>query len=177
MGIRAGRAGCRWTLLLVAMGGGCLAAPEVEPGGGEASPRREVASLGLAPENPLEQIRGLHVVGSSVLPALVGELRVIRPGTPDANEMHIIWCIRALRSLTGQEFQHVTAGTDPCELQEFLGRDGPLPFFAEWMSRGRVYVAPRDVQAAVIADWRAWVRAHPACRIRDYAFWPDGWYF
>ena len=34
--------------------------------------------------------------------------------------------------------------------------DEPLGYAMEWMSRGRVYVAPRDVQEKVIAAWKTW---------------------
>jgi hypothetical protein len=100
-----------------------------------------------------------------------------------ASSMHVIWCIRALRYLTGgldftarthyqfKKFEH--------ERKHFLTIKSKeeLPFFGVWMSRDIVYIAPQDVQSEIIVKWRNWYlqngisfHYHPSENI-------DEWYF
>ena len=81
--------------------------------------------------------------------------------------MRVIWSIRALRYLTGQEFrartEHVFGNSDSEQTRkDLLTSHGKrtVSFFAEWMSRGSIYVAPGDAQREIIRQWRAWHAAH-----------------
>jgi hypothetical protein len=115
---------------------------------------------------------------------LINELRVI-PEThikgysqeqyPES--MHVIWCLRALRSLTGKSFFCKTKYKfNPKEernriywlykdkktncsvdwLNESFKYD--IPFFAVWMSRDSIFIAPPDVQKSIINQWREWYK-------------------
>lgn len=78
--------------------------------------------------------------------------------------MHVIWCIRALRYLTGGlDFEGRTAhefGKSQTEQDRkyWLDRDedGELAFFAVWPSREATYIAPEDAQEVIINKWREW---------------------
>jgi hypothetical protein len=103
--------------------------------------------------------------------------------SPDRQALAAVWRIRALRFLTAcQDFRAPTTDrlSHPDEVgRQFLERRGrrQLPFFAVWMSRDSVYLAPPDTQAAVIARWRRWFAdegstfAYRACESTD------DWYF
>ncbi len=118
---------------------------------------------------------------------LIKTLRVLSDKTllPDEQRsrpetMQVIWSLRALCSITGGS--RFTAGTQyPFNLAEeaegrrrdFLrARDGELRFFAVWMSRDVLYIAPRDVQAAIIDKWINWYTANG--QTFHYTS-PDGW--
>ena len=77
--------------------------------------------------------------------------------------IHVIWSIRALRYLTRQEFRaptaHVFGDTENEQTRhDLLSAHGTktVAFFAEWMSRGSIYIAPTDAQIKIISDWRTW---------------------
>jgi hypothetical protein len=124
--------------------------------------------------DPSCSLERLHLDGHRSAAALVRELRVVNPDphTEDHDRWwHGVWCERALRSLTGERFEfapvdhriRVADCAGPVEHcpYRFIDFDGePLPFFAEWMSRARVYVSPRDVQQSVIDAWTAWHAEH-----------------
>jgi len=87
--------------------------------------------------------------------------------------MRVIWALRALRYLTHcQDFRAPTA-ENPRNWDEmrrgFLLRDDDIhtpaktwkpsdgvPFFATWMSRDSVFIAPRDAQQKIIMQWVRW---------------------
>ena len=121
--------------------------------------------------DPCESVGKLHSYGRQMVPLLIGELRVIDPNPAKANTdgwWHAAWCERALRSMTGQRFKFHTRQKLPRDLAEFHVPEEPLGYVVEWMSRARVSLAPRDVQAKVIEAWKAWhasqgkaFRVHP----------------
>jgi hypothetical protein len=102
---------------------------------------------------------------------------------------HVIWCVRALRSLTGGlDFRAKTAhdfGDTEVERNRewFIGgeqfrKDGTVNFFGVWMSRDSLYIAPRDAQVKIIQMWRSWYET----KGRNFAYPPfkedpDIWYF
>lgn len=120
-------------------------------------------------------IRELRVVVETEITALDQEKH--------AAAMRVIWSIRALRYLTGgldfkgrtkYEFKETES-----ERTYFLTRAGEeeLPFFAVWMSRDTVYIAPPDAQGEIIEKWNRWYsergetfRYNPSKSI-------DEWYF
>ena len=72
----------------------------------------------------------------------------------------VVWNIRALRSLTGLDFTPLRKQEEEAH---FLGHDAntdTVHFFGTWMSRDRVWVAPRDAQTAIIRKWREWLTQH-----------------
>ena len=130
-------------------------------------------------------LRSLHVVHDT---HVVGYQQEKHPET-----MRVIWALRALRYLTHcQEFRAATA-EDPAKWDEvrrdWLLRDergasvsqwkptDRMRFFATWMSRDSVFIAPPDAQTVIIAQWRQWYRDKGSA----YRFQPcesaDDWYF
>jgi hypothetical protein len=111
-----------------------------------------------------------------------------------AKTMRVIWALRALRYLTHcQDFRAPTAD-NPTKWDEvrrdFLLRDDTgapvenwkrtdgVPFFATWMSRDSVFIAPRDAQEKIIMQWVRWYRDEGS---RGFHFQAcesvDWWYF
>ncbi|MGO9167616.1 MAG: hypothetical protein ACLP56_12175 [Candidatus Sulfotelmatobacter sp.] len=104
---------------------------------------------------------------------------------------HVIWCLHALRYLTGGlEFRATTNHHfGKGELEEnrkwFVGgerfsKDGTVRFFGVWMSRDSLYIAPRDAQRVIVEEWRVWYRTKGTTfayidpnKEQD----PDLWYF
>jgi len=117
-----------------------------------------------------EVVRELHECGSVAVRLLVAELQVIDPESLDDPRWgHMVWCERALRSITGQEF--LFESSEPLgRLAEFRGKGDRLGYVEEWMSLARVYVAPRDVQRKVIESWYTWLKKHA----RGFAVHPFG---
>jgi hypothetical protein len=112
-------------------------------------------------------------------------------GTNWKDTWHVIWCLRALRYLTGGlEFRAKTAyhfGDGQIEQRRkwFVGgeefsKDGTVRFFGVWMSRDSTYIAPRDAQAGIIRKWKAWYEQHGTtfsyvgAKAQES---PDVWYF
>jgi len=80
---------------------------------------------------------------------------------------HVVWCLRALRTLTGgldfrAKTNHRFGDSEIEETREwFTGgeqfkKDGTVHFFGVWMSRDSLYIAPRDAQLKIIGMWRRW---------------------
>ncbi len=104
----------------------------------------------------------------SAVRLLIGELSpitgVTRISPEDISrhlkEVHVIWCIRALRYLTGVDFtaktQHKFKKED--EVRAYVLRDsGDLfRFFAVRMAHDVIYISPRDVQVKIISKWQNW---------------------
>jgi hypothetical protein len=168
-----------------------LCTPYLSTGENEKSVREsilieKVTQLGLTDENPLDQIVTIHKDAYLAAPLLLKELKLIAPynmqcydlNDLDKTAMHVIWCIRALRSITGKQFAANTETIKKVPIQEYLGKRNPLPFFTEWMSRAKIYVAPQDVQKKIIKKWKVFLEKNPNFQIRKYNFWEDDdWYF
>ena len=73
-----------------------------------------------------------------------------------------VWAVRALRYLTGKDFRAPTThvfGRDEDERtrEQLLKKEHEtVTFFATWMSRDSVYIAPADAQRTIIEAWRRW---------------------
>lgn len=126
-----------------------------------------VASLGPAtrPED-VKQFRGS---GRDAVRLLIATLETIPedkvlPEAKNAHRstLHVVWAVRALRYLTGENFRapttHVFGSDEDEQMREELLKkeDGTVAFFATWMSRDSVYVAPADAQRTIIEAWRRW---------------------
>ena len=101
------------------------------------------------------------------------------------DSMHVIWCMRYLRSITGGlEFEAGSAADIRSrhlpELQEYwiLNQSGDqVRMYGVWMSRDSIYIAPQDIQQAVIAKWKHWYAANGATFHYVYDTHWDDWYF
>lgn len=127
-------------------------------------------SLGIPWEANHEQIvERLHQCAAVAVPLLIAELRVVDPeAVTDPQWGHMVWCERALRSITGQYFEF-RSDEDLGSLVEFRGPDDRLGFAMERMSNGKVYLAPRDVQRKVIHAWETWLGAnHGKFSVADF---------
>jgi hypothetical protein len=83
------------------------------------------------------------------------------------NAMKVLWSIRALRYLTGQDFTAETKhqfGYDDIDdqrnqmLHHLSGDKDQVTFFGVWMSRDCVYFAPLDAQNKIIEKWKEWLK-------------------
>jgi hypothetical protein len=112
---------------------------------------------------------------------LIATLKPVRRGQYQGGKHpHVVWNIRALRSLTGLDFRGSTQADLTEDEAHFLGhspRTDEVEFFGTWMSRDRVWVAPVDAQTAIINKWRKWFREHGDNfkYMNDRNF--DNWYF
>jgi hypothetical protein len=111
---------------------------------------------------------------------LVNELRIVPFGEGDADFQHVVWCLRALRAITGLDFVFPTRRPLSERQKRLFGRPAPgapLPFFSERMSTAEIAVAPRDVQEKVVVAWRRWLaeNADTFSPAGESALWR--WYF
>lgn len=128
----------------------------------------------LGPSTTVQQVkllrkeprRAVDLLMSNLVP--ISEER-IASGSEESHShaMRVIWSIRALRYLTRQEFRartsHAFGNSDYEQTRkDLLTLHGKktVSFFAEWMSRGSIYVAPKDAQQEIIRQWRAWHVTH-----------------
>lgn len=139
-----------------------------------------VHSLGRSADDPflsgaLDQMR---MVPYAAVKLLVEELKVLSPDESGPSFHHVIWCIRALRATTGQDFRFMTKSPLTAK-QKLVYRSEaePLAFFSERVVDGRIAVAPSDVQQQVVDGWRKWVVEHGASFTvpEKIQFWE--WYF
>jgi hypothetical protein len=120
-------------------------------------------------------VAGLHPVAAR---SIAGNLT---PDDPDA--LGVVWRLRALRLVTGcLDFRAPTKEkpTHPEDAgRQFLEAHGleRIPFFATWMSRDQVFLAPVDTQRAIVEQWQSWY----AVNGQSYAYRAcesvDDWYF
>lgn len=117
-----------------------------------------IKKLGME-SDPSKTIEQLHPCGHKAVPLLVHELRIVNPEIVNAQWWHVVWVERALRSITGQYFRF-TSNEKFGKIRELRRPSEKMGFVTEWMSRGQVYIAPRDVQTNVIHAWRKWLKVN-----------------
>ena len=123
----------------------------------------------LGPDSRPDDLQQLRANGRDAVRLLIATLQPIPEGKVLPEEknahrvtLHVVWSLRALRYLTGKDFRAPTAhvfGSDEDERrrEELLKKeDETVTFFATWMSRDSVYIAPVDAQRAIIEAWRRW---------------------
>jgi hypothetical protein len=112
---------------------------------------------------------------------ILASLKPVRSGQyVGGKHPQVVWNIRALRSLTGLDFQAPTQADLTEDEAHFLDHDpktGEVHFFGTWMSRDRVWIAPLDAQTTIIKKWRKWFIEHGETftYVNDRNF--DHWYF
>jgi|SRR5436853_2676970 len=184
-GVAMGRAKF-WLLICVL----CLAllAVAFDNSEAQANLKEAVKSLGaMSTTNDFDPLYSDPITATSIL---IKELRVIHRGQYRTSEgegfgpidykaAHVIWCIRALRALTGLNFRAPTK-TKLDEMEaHFLGHkdSGEVSFFGTWMSRELSFDAPEDAQKAIIEKWRRWFddngKTHSYVNSRRF----DDWYY
>lgn len=137
-----------------------------------------VKHIGSAKDgDPTATLAQLHQHNGEAVDHLIEELSPVGD-VRDPSWKHMVWCIRALRSLTGKRFEFRTTETLTARQREFLKPNRPIPFFALRMSTSQYFLAPRDVQHKIIESWRQWWEEarsnHPTTA--KYAF-SSTWYF
>lgn len=98
--------------------------------------------------------------------------------------MHVIWCIRGLRYLTGLNFMAGSAAeirkqklSENREYWILFQSGNYVRFYGTWMSRDWTFIAPKDVQVAVIAKWKDWYAANGTTYTYRTNSNFDDWYF
>ena len=127
-------------------------------------------------DNDLERIKYLAMQPAESAGLLVQELHPVT-GVRILGDEHylpkwrrtepVIWCLRALRALTGDlDFRakrsYVFGDTEVERNREYFTggeqfpKDGTVHFFGVWMSRDSLYIAPPDAQLKIIQMWKSW---------------------
>jgi hypothetical protein len=142
-----------------------------------------VRNLGLSKSSKkiMDDIHKIATTPRESAKLLIEEIHIIPDDVAyekqDSSNMdHVIWSLDALRYITGgKEFcsrtRHRFLETEEEKNRAYwleLTHGKCLTFFAIWPSRGRIYLAPRDAQARIIALWGDWYKRHA----RDYSFHP-----
>ena len=149
--------------------------------------QERIKSLGAGGPNDFEP---LYQDPVSATRLLVAELHVIKRGSYRTSEAegfgsinyeaaHVIWCIRALRSLTGLDFKASTNTQLDEKEGHFLGHvnNREVSFFGTWMSRDLSFIAPEDAQQKIIAKWKSWFAEHGTTYKYVNERNIDKWYF
>jgi hypothetical protein len=134
-----------------------------------ASVSAEVKKLGMGESDDVQIVKRLSTTPQLSARLLVKELHPVTDARLLAGENkpateHVLWCIRALRYITGGlEFCGKTNhdfGTSQLEKNRkywlYFKSKSCVPFFAVWPSRGSEYIAPEDAQKVIISKWKNW---------------------
>jgi hypothetical protein len=120
--------------------------------------RREMKLLSENPSNAVScLIKELHTVNEKEI------LSIDKHQHKSA--LHVVWCLRALRYLTGIDFTGKTTykfKNMEKNREYFLTKNSKteLPFFTVWMSRDTLYIAPKDTQKEIINKWAEWYKVN-----------------
>ncbi len=122
-----------------------------------------VRTLGTTNADPLQSgvLDELRAVPVAAARALVQELKVLSPDAPWLAVQHVVWCVRALRVMTAQDFRYPTKlPLSTAQREIFEGPGSELAFFRVRLASGKLALAPRDVQQQVVAAWQEWLHEH-----------------
>jgi len=150
--------------------------------------RDVVRTLGIDDSSEVyEKLTFLETDPDSAAKYLVAELKPIRSVVripPEQaqeykSEVHVIWCIRALRYLFGIEFtartRHKFKPDEKERLSEIRFGGGEFAFFGVRMSHDVIYIAPVDTQVEIIREWNDWCAktSHKVTsdRMKDFLDW------
>lgn len=152
--------------------------------------------IGQPPEFSDPELTLLSRSPSLAAQLLIEQLTVIDPPPPaisgiedrrsesDRQALHVVWCIRALRYITGGlDFRaptdHRFSATEEFREQWLRKRatDSTVPFFSTRMTTDTVYIAPLDAQQKIIQRWKDWYsQSGSRLEFRDPPALND-WYF
>lgn len=97
-------------------------------------------------------------------------------------QTHIIWCIRALKYMTGLDFsantKHIFTKNES-EREYFLHStsESEVNFFGVRMSHDTIFIAPFDAQIKIIQKWKSWYKKNK-CNIKlEKVKELNEWYF
>jgi hypothetical protein len=175
----------RWlTVLLLVLCFGCKAPSPLDAKQGGLIASRVRA---LGPSTSVEDLEFFEADPVLAVEQLVMQLKPIsgRSISIDkqefhAEEMRVIWTIRALRYLTGMDFDGTTVNRNwDSDRAHFLERTegNTVKFFGVWMSRDYTFVAPRDAQLQIIAKWKDWAKLQAQKHAYPKEHNIDDWYF
>jgi hypothetical protein len=120
---------------------------------------RLVRDLGLTGRAEERELRQLGDLGWPAVWLLVWELHEIQPGqnsTPEA--AHIVWCIRALRCLTGKRFAFkFTEEMSRQQGGEFFRVGDDVSCVGEHMSTGTIVIGPASLQSLEMGEWQDYI--------------------
>lgn len=98
--------------------------------------------------------------------------------------MHVIWCIRALRYITGLDFKAGSAAAlkkvklpGGAEDLLLMHNGDEVLVFSVAMSYDTTYIAPEDVQQAVFQKWKDWYATQSQGFKYSAHTHLDDWYF
>jgi hypothetical protein len=122
-------------------------------------------------------IKELHTVNEVKM--LSGELE-----KPEHKETdRVVWCIRALRYITGKDFRGKTTHQfrkDEEERKYWVTLESPkgrLRFFCVHMAVNSTYFAPKDAQQSIIDQWKKWYRREGEKASYNPVLEFNDWYF
>jgi len=129
--------------------------------------------------------------GEQAAGLLLNELRPMPEGVigleeqgQHADSMHVIWCIRALRYITGLDFKAGSAAAlrkmklaGGARDLLLIGSGDEVLVFSVAMSHDTTYIAPEDVQKAVFEKWKAWYASQGKGFKYSAHTHLDDWYF
>jgi hypothetical protein len=146
-----------------------LAVARIAAGQDDGNLNAEVKTLGRGGDD-FKIVEHLSTRPQQSVQLLIDELHTVEGGRILAADNkpepeHILWCIRALRYLTGgMDFCGKTGyhfGTSDLEKNReywlHFKSKSCVPFFAMWPSRGSEYIAPPDAQREIIRQWKGWL--------------------
>lgn len=145
----------------------------------ERNVQQQAADFYKLKDSPIESMR-----------LLINELAIVNEESVSAinnksgkEHLHIIWCLRGMRFLTGGLF--FTAKSDyefrrtEQKRKYFLAKknEQEFTFFSTDIAEGIIYFAPLDVQEQVISKWKNWYRQRGTKYNYEVSRDLDKWFF
>jgi hypothetical protein len=159
----------KFPLTPVAVAVFCLGAAQCAFSQNTPAVSRDVKSLGRG-QDDLKIVETLAKTPTISTELLIGELHPIPEarilnGQKEPEAEHVLWCIRALRYITGgKDFcartGHKFGSSDEEQNRKYwiyFRHETCASFFAMWPSRASEYIAPEDAQVSIIQQWKDWL--------------------
>ena len=151
---------------------------------------KDVRTLGISDSSHLySKLSLLEKNSSKAVELLIRELKPIPeigrilPEEVDKYliQVHVVWCIRALRYLTAIDFtartNYVFSDSEKVRSQFVHSKDGACSFFGVHMAHDVIYLAPLDAQRAIILKWQDWYKSNKDQIKLDRSLDFNSWYF
>lgn len=132
------------------------------------TPKRLVSSLGPKTEKT-DIYEKFGENPKFEIDCLIGNLKVIpkKSVSEDSPDIKVVWSIRALRFLSGQDFEgqpsndfHLGEREEDRRYGMLKTDTGKMKFFRTWPSRAVVFLAPPATQKEIISQWKKWWQEH-----------------